>query len=320
MRWDEAVDQFTSALKLARKSPHTIASYLSDLRLAIDYWIGQRQRLTVLDDVTTLSRDDIADWLFFLHQKQQSARTIQRRRASLKLFLAYLVEQGWIPESPYPESRVIQPTRKATVSEIIYLSEDQVTQLMKTVQKGFPQDLTWIQRRDEALFWLLLGTGLRVSEACGLTRAQVRDGLTRGSMSIVGKGEKRRQVALPQAIQEPLTHYDRIRPATAVPQFFVTQRRIPRGQEFPVTPLAPREVQRRIHRYATEAQLGLPLTPHKMRHTYATALLATGVDIRVVQEALGHAHLSTTEIYTHVRIEAQRYAVDHIDYLKNKPQ
>lgn len=108
---------------------------------------------------------------------------------------------------------------------------------------------------------------------------------------------------------------DKSRPDTAIAQFFVTQRRIPPGQKFPITPLSPREVQRHLHRYATEARMGLPLTPHKLRHIFATALVATGVDIRVVQEALGHAHLSTTEIYTHVRIDTQRQAADHLSYL-----
>ncbi|PSR25749.1 MAG: hypothetical protein C7B46_20520 [Sulfobacillus benefaciens] len=138
MRWDDAVDQFTNALKWARKSPHTITSYLSDLRLAIDYWTQTRQRYPIVEDVGQWTSDDIADWLFAMHQ-QQSPRTVQRRWASLKLFLAYLVEQGWIPQSPYPDSRVIQRKRTALTAEVIYLTETQVVALMRAVEKGFAQ-------------------------------------------------------------------------------------------------------------------------------------------------------------------------------------
>ena len=320
MRWDEAVDHFTTALKLARKSPNTITSYLSDLGLAIDYWGRERKRREILEDVGTLTGDDIADWVFAMHRCQHSPRTVERRQASLRLFLAYATEQGWIAASPYPESKVIQPKRSTARAEVIYLTADQVQTLMKTVEAGFPRDPLWVQQRDNALFWLLLATGMRISEACQVTRKQIKEGMARGILSIVGKGDKRRHIALPQAVHASLARYDQSRPSTTLGEYFVTQRRVPPGHVYPVTPLAPREVQRRLHRYVEKARLALPLTPHKLRHTYATALLATGVDIRMVQEALGHAHLATTEIYTHVRIDTQRSAAERLEYLSNPRQ
>lgn len=315
MRWDEAVDRFTIALKMADRSPHTISSYLSDLSLAADYWSNTRGRLAILDDLQNLTRDDIANWFFDLRRQQKRPRTIKRRQASLKLFLAYAVEQRWIAASPYPESSVIQRKDRAADRDIVYLSTEQATSFMQAVSTGRPQDPAWVRARDVALFWLLLGTGLRISEACNLTVADLTEGLRLGQLNILGKGDKRRHVALPKATSPFLRAYLEQRPPTSLKILFVTQQRVPQGHEFPITPLMPREVQRRIRQYAEAAQLPVHITPHKLRHTFATGLLQAGVDIRVVQEALGHAHLSTTEIYAHVNTAQQQVAVQKLPYL-----
>ena len=318
MQWDEAVDRFATALKLAERSANTIASYLSDLALAADYWSNARGRIAILSDLRQLTSDDIANWFFDMAYQQKSPHTIYRRRASLKLFLAYAVEQRWIDASPYPESGVIKQKGKRPEREIVYLDEDQAMAFMAAVESGLPRDPNWVRKRDAALFWLMLATGLRITETCNLTLKDIRDGEQLGLLSIIGKGDKRRRVALPEAIHEALVAYRTIRPATPVTAFFVTQRRIPKGHEFPVTTLAPREVQRRIQDYGVRAGLPFHLTPHKLRHTFATALLEAGMDIRIVQEALGHAHLSTTEIYAHVNIDRQKQAARQLAYLRNK--
>lgn len=317
MDWDQALDRFATALKWANRSPHTMSGYLSDLTLAANYWQSQQGRHDILTDLQNLTADDIANWLFY-ESTRHSPRTVQRRRASLKLFLAYAVEQGWIPTSPFPDSRVIRSREQGARPEVIYLTTDEARRLMAAVEQGAPQDPLWVQYRDRAFFWVLLGTGLRISEACGLTVTQIHDGMRREILSVVGKGNKRRDLAFPPALHGAVQTYLHVRPATALSAFFLTQQRVPKGQEFPVRALQPREIQRRIKRYAEVANLTTQLTPHKLRHTYATALLATGVDIRVVQEALGHSHLATTEIYTHVRMETQRAAAEHIEYLPSK--
>lgn len=315
MRWDEAVDRFTTALKMANRSPHTIASYLSDLSLAADYWTRTRGRTEILQDLTNLTSDDIANWFFDLRRQQKRPRTIKRRQASLKLFLAYAVEQHWLDASPYPESGVIRQKETSADRDIVYLSTDQATAFLRAVLAGRPQDPEWVRARDAALFWLLLGTGLRISEACNLTVADIDEGIRLGQLNILGKGDKRRYVALPAATFGFLRSYRNQRPATRLNTFFVTQQRVPQGHRFPITPLMPREVQRRIQYYADSAQLTVHITPHKLRHTFATGLLQAGVDIRVVQEALGHAHLSTTEIYAHVNTAQQKAAVEKLPYL-----
>lgn len=314
MDWDQAVDRFATALKWANRSPHTVSGYLSDLTLAANYWQHQREREGLLTDLRQLTADDIANWLFD-ESTRHSPRTVQRRRASLKLFLAYATEQGWIPASPYPDSKVIRSREHSARPEVLYLTADEARRFMATVEQGFPQDPLWVQYRDRAFFWVLLATGLRISEACGLTLSQIHDALNRQVLSVVGKGNKRREIAFPAMLQSAIGPYLTYRPATTVASYFLTQQRVPKGQSFPIRALQPREMQRRIKRYAHAAQLTDKLTPHKLRHTYATALLATNVDIRVVQEALGHSHLSTTEVYTHVRVETQRAAAERIEYL-----
>ncbi|NMP25065.1 tyrosine-type recombinase/integrase [Sulfobacillus harzensis] len=320
MQWDEAVDRFTTTLKMADRSANTIAAYLSDLSLAADYWANARKRPEVLDNLANLTSDDIANWFFDLRRQRKSRQTVLRRQASLKLFLAYAVEQRWLAASPYPESGVIKAKGQAPEREIVYLDTHQAQAFMAAVHYGLPNDPDWVQARDAALFWLMLGTGLRISEAVQLTMKDVADGIRRGQLNIIGKGDKRRQVALPEATYAPLTAYREVRPATELNAFFVTQRRIPKGQHFPITPLSAREVQRRIQQYGAQAELPLHLTPHKLRHTYATALLEAGMDIRIVQEALGHAHLSTTEIYAHVNVATQKEAANRLPYFKGNPQ
>lgn len=316
MTWDEAVDRFATALKFANRSANTITAYLSDLALAVEYWTQVRGRHGIVSDLSELTSDDVANWLFTLREVQELSRaTVQRRQASLKLFLAYAVEQRWITASPYPESNVIKAKETSAKRNIVYLESDQATQFMRAVSAGLPNDPEWVQRRDSALLWLMLATGLRISETCQLTMKDIADGMRLGRLSVVGKGNKQRYVALPTATHPSLKAYRTIRPATTLDAFFVTQRRVPKGQTFPITPLMPREVRRRIEQYTVRSGLPMHLSPHKLRHTFATNLLNTGADIRVVQEALGHAHLATTEIYAHINAKTQQDAAKRLPYL-----
>ncbi len=118
----------------------------------------------------------------------------------------------------------------------------------------------------------MLGTGLRISEVMGLSLHDITEGMRRGHLNIIGKGDKRRQVALPTATHASLMAYRAVRPPTELATFFVTQRRIPKGQTCPIRPLAAREVQRGSQHYAAQAALPVHLKPHKMRHTFASII------------------------------------------------
>jgi len=311
--WVAAVDQFTAALTLAGRSPQTVAAYRSDLSVAMAWWAAQG-RSAIAQDLTALTSSDIATWWAAQQTEGRSPRTQARRQASLKLFLAYAVEQHWLSQSPYPVSGVIRRHREGAKPPMIYLTDAEVRQLMQAITAGLAQDPPWVTTRDLAYFGLVLATGLRISEACAVTEAQMHTALSHGVLSVVGKGSKRRQVALPVAIHPWIRAYQDVRPAFAGTSLWVTRGRSGTHAQV-LGPLRPREVQRRLHRYAAVAGLTEALTPHKLRHTYATALLAVGTDIRVVQEALGHAHLSTTEIYTHVRVTQQQAAAKRLGYL-----
>lgn len=314
MQWDAAVDGFVTGMKIAGRSPHTITNYASDLAQARAYWTQQRNRHTLLQDLRALTADDVANWLQYL-RNQVSPRTFLRRRSSLKTFLAYAVEQQWIDQSPYPVSQVLKEHDAMPTPQIVYLTPEQVPTFMTAVSRGMKQDRPWVRARDVALMWVLLTTGMRISEACRVTLAQMTELKETGKITVTGKGNKTRTLSVPQAIGPYLDAYQAQRPKTPLAVFFVSQRQIPATQSFPVTPLTPQVVQRRMQRYAARSGLHLHLTPHKLRHTYATNLLQSGADIRTVQEALGHTHVTTTTIYTHVAKKAQAEAVNRLPYL-----
>ena len=311
--WTTAVDQFTAALTLAGRSPQTVAAYRSDLTVAMAWWTAQG-RPAIAEDLTALTSNDIATGWATQQTDGRSPRTRSRGQASPKLFLAYAVEQHWLSQSPYPASGVIRSHCEGGKPPIIYLTDAEVRQLIQAITAGLAQDPPWVTARDLAYFGVVLATGLRISEACAVTEAQMHTALSHRVLSVVGKGSKCRQVALPAAIHPWIRAYQGVRPAFAGPSLWMTRGRSGAHAQV-LGPLMPREVQRRLHRYAAAAGLTKALTPQKLRHTYATALLEAGTDIRVVQEALGHAHLSTTEIYTHVRVTQQQAAAERLGYL-----
>lgn len=200
----------------------------------------------------------------------------------------------------------------------MYLTVEQAHAFVRSIleredARGGRQD--WMKARDAALFTMLLGMGLRVSELCALRLRQAEEILKFGFCTVLGKGNKERVVPVPDTAAERLRLYLRERPAVypadharagqPVPDHLFLSRNL--------TPLAPRQVQFLIKTYGRLAgfppELVRSLTPHKLRHTFATLLLEAGVNLRAIQDLLGHAHIGTTQIYTHVRRENLREAI-----------
>ena len=309
LQWDTAVDAFLTALRVADKASRTVASYRGDLA-AFARWT-QSHAPSVLDDVTTLQPSHLGAFLEWSRRDANQGGqglhpgSVRRRRLVLQMFGAYAAERGWITRSPFPPDTAIKPRATATPSLPVYLSEEEMAEFVQTVWSGLPQDTKypWLTARDRAVFGLLLATGMRISELCALEWETVAVAHRTGMLRVLGKGRKTRTIPISQATRGILSDYEAKRPAGTTTTYFLSSR---------LAPITAREIQRRIKEYALRCRIYKPLTPHKLRHTFATHALARGANLREVQELLGHAHIGTTEIYTHVQPDHLRTVVERL--------
>ena len=270
------------ALLAARRAPRTVDAYRRDLA-ALAAWLGRPPG--------SATSDDLARWLAELRAQGLSPATIARRAAAVRAFFRHLVLLGARGDNPAAE--LDPPRRPRRLPRT--LSAGEAERLIDAAAGTTPRDL-----RDRALVELLYGGGLRVSEAVGLDRGGVDldERLVRAS----GKGGKERIVPIGREAAEALRRYlSRGRPhldRRHRPELFLN------AQGGPLTRAGAFLILRRL-----AAKAGLEperVHPHLLRHSFATHLLEGGADLRSVQEMLGHADLSTTELYTHVSDRRRR--------------
>ena len=275
------IDRFLDALWLERGlSENTLSAYRSDL-YSYAGWLAPTSR-----ELLQSRPEDILAYLATLTGK--SARTSARRLSSLRRFFQYLAREGEIGHDPCARiaaPRIGRPLPKS-------LTEEEVESLLDAPDTG-----TAVGQRDRAMLEVLYATGLRVSELVGLQMGQVN--LRQGVLRVIGKGNKERLVPLGEEASDWV-------------EKFIRQGRAELLQGDPVDTLFPsrrgREMTRQtfwhaIRRHAQRAGIGRTLSPHVVRHAFATHLLNHGADLRVVQMLLGHSDISTTQIYTHVARE-----------------
>ena len=232
--------------------------------------------------------------------------SVRLRFSALRTFFQWMQSRGERADNPAAGLRLPRP-RKSLPR---FLSEEQMTNLLsapcrllekKPCKVAGRKEPAWSRWRDAALLELLYGTGLRLGEALSLSWRSFHEEGKR-TLKVRGKGGKERLVVLGEAVREGMAKYLEKLPAgwrrEAGPAFLG-----PRGER-----LCARVFQRNLKEYLAEAELDPSLTPHKLRHSFATHLLARGADLRAVQELLGHARLTSTEIYTKVTTERLRGA------------
>ncbi len=225
---------------------------------------------------------------------------------ALRSFLGYLSKREI--ESLTPEKIELPKTKRKQVS---FLSQEETERILATVKDKTPQYL-----RDKAILELLYSSGLRVSELCNLDRDHVN--LKRGEFMVRGKGQKDRPVFISPEASESLATYLTTRTDGAKPLFIRysgSKEDTGDGDSFRLTP---RSVQRIVSYYAKAAGITKQVSPHTLRHSFATDLLMNGADLRSVQSMLGHSNISTTQVYTHVtdqhlREVHQRFHRSHKD-------
>jgi integrase/recombinase XerD len=277
----ELIDRFCDALWLEQGlSQATLSAYRSDLVL-----LERFLRVRDCENLVRATREDLLAYLERRRGERVKSRTAARLLSTLRRFYRYLAREGRIEADPtalIDSPKLARPLPKT-------LSEDQVERLLAAPRAATPLGL-----RDRAMLEVLYATGLRVSELVGLTLAQIN--LTQGLVRVVGKGNKERLVPLGEEAIAWVNRYLReVRTGFTARQvtdaLFITARG---------GPLTRQAFWHNLKRYARDAAIRTPLSPHTLRHAFATHLLNHGADLRVVQMLLGHADLSTTQIYTHV--------------------
>ncbi len=277
------IESFADALWMERGlSVNTLSAYRSDLA-AFAAWLLQ-QRTALLD----AQRNQLLSYLALRVQQGTRPRTTARLLSSLRRFYRYLVREGRLTEDP--SARIDAPKLGRALPKS--LTEAEVESLLAVPRIDDPLGL-----RDRTMLEVLYASGLRVSELVGLTLDQVN--LRQGVVRVVGKGSKERLVPLGEEAVVWLQRY------LAEARHDLVQGRI-NDALFPTRRGAAMTRQafwQLIKRYAQQAGIEKPLSPHTLRHAFATHLLNHGADLRVVQLLLGHSDLSTTQIYTHVARE-----------------
>jgi integrase/recombinase XerD len=278
---DPAIEGFINALWLERGlSQNTLAAYRSDLR-HLQRWYAQRGN----DPLANIDAADLQRYLGERLRSGASQRSIARFLASARAFYRYQLREGGIPSDP---TRLIENPKQGRPLPKS-LSEKEVERLLAAPITDSP-----VEYRDRSMLELLYATGLRVSELVNLSLPQLS--LSQGVVRVLGKGSKERLVPMGEEALYWLQGY------LSGPRLELL-----RGRSSDVlfpsnrgTAMTRQAFWYRIKLYAARAGIEAPLSPHTLRHAFATHLLNHGADLRVVQMLLGHSDLTTTQIYTHV--------------------
>ncbi|MGZ3708704.1 MAG: tyrosine recombinase XerC [Bdellovibrionota bacterium] len=274
----DAIHQFLLHLEARGASPHTVRAYEGDLA----HWSAQGAPENV-GQLTQLEPAQLRSYLSKLHDSHERS-SLCRRLSAIRSFLRHARAKEWISR----DVGALVPTPKAKKDLPRFLKIEEMSELIEA-----PDTSTLLGRRDRAIFELIYGCGLRVSEAVGLNRrdADLRSGWVR----VLGKGSKERTIPFGPPAGSALRAMLGDRQTDENGPLFVN---------FRGTRLTARSVARILNKHLVRVLSAKSLSPHGLRHSFATHLLAAGADLRSIQELLGHARLSTTQRYTHVDLGA----------------
>ncbi|MFH1542156.1 MAG: tyrosine recombinase XerC [bacterium] len=276
----DLLKSFVSYLRTERNySTHTISNYQRDLKF-----------LLTLIDVKNVDRLAAREYLLALEKKRYSRRSIARKLSAARSFFRFLTREKIVDKNPF--ANLLTPKMPKKLPNFLYPEE--LKRLLEAVDN----------RRDRAILEVIYGTGLRVIE---VVRMNVNDvDFEENEIKVLGKGSKERIVLFGSLAKKALNNYlSDIRPqmpdGKKTAAVFVNLR----GGRLTV-----RSIERMLVRYAKKAGITKKVTPHTLRHSFATHLLAGGADLRMVQELLGHVSLSTTQVYTHITKERLKEVYD----------
>lgn len=294
--FDPDIIRFDSYLSGERNaSRHTRAAYLADLSQFVAFKWGEGKKPPY--NWAQVDENDARGYLLAFSGPDAKASTLRRKLAAVRTFFNFLKQERG-DDAPNPFSMLRGPQKTRSLPKV--LSVQEIKQFLacpsKLRRSGRIGRRDYL--RDRAVFEMLYSTGCRISEAVGLKWGDVD--LDRGTAIVTGKGNKDRLVILGKPALAALIELrsDLMAESAGLVAGEAPVFRSARGKV-----LSPRVVERRMKVYLAESGLSTDVTPHKLRHSFATHMLDAGADLRGVQEMLGHTSLSTTQIYTHVSVE-----------------
>ena len=262
----------------------------------IDLKQFSQQNVTIkISDITT----DMLEKYIATLNKQYKPKTVKRKIASIKAFYSYLEYKDYIEKNPFNKVKVkIREPVKLPKTIPLYIVENFLTTIYEQQRNAKTNYAKRNALRDVAVIELLFATGLRISELCSLRKNDIN--LVEQTVLVYGKGSKERRIQIGnndviKVLEEYKKEY--VIQIEKCEYFFANQS----GQK-----LSDQVVRRMINKYSSIAAIDLHITPHMFRHTFATSLLEADVDIRYIQEMLGHSSINITQIYTHVAMSKQR--------------
>jgi integrase/recombinase XerC len=285
MKLTECLNEFMQYLKMEKHfSPYTVRSYQNDLEQFIDYVSNEFEVFSPQD----VDFKHIRGFIGSLIRGGFKKSSAERKLAAMKSYFGFLSKRGIVKKNP--AALVKSPRKEKRVPS--FLSQTDAERLMDLAQGSRPIDI-----RNRAILELLYGTGMRAQELCQLNTESISRG--RGVVRVMGKGNKERMLPLGELVVSALDDYLGVRNMLARSSstndaLFLNKN----GGR-----LSTRSLQRIVHGFIGRVAQVAKASPHTLRHTFATHLLERGADIRSVQELLGHASLSTTQIYTHVTVK-----------------
>ena len=282
----DLIENFIYFLEVERGvSNNTVSSYRKDLEKFADF-LGKSGK-----DVSVVTREDIVSFMMGLKDNGLNASSISRNLAALKTFWKFLVAEQVVKDNV--AAIVETPRTWKNIPDV--LNREEVDRLLET-----PPNKGWMGIRDRAILELMYATGLRVSEVTELGMASVN--LEAGFVRCLGKGGKERIVPLGRVAEKAITRYmeksrKKISSGSLDNHLFLSRL----GKK-----ISRQSLWKMIRKYTALAGIKKHITPHTLRHSFATHLLEGGAELRGVQEMLGHADISTTQIYTHVNKDKLR--------------
>lgn len=298
MNIKEKLDLFVEYLQIERNySKYTISSYEDDFEHFMTFM--KQQGIASFEDVVY---SDVRLYLTVLHEQRLARKTVARKISSLRSLYRFLMREGYRQDNPFSFASL--PKKEETIPKFLYAEE--LEKLFDVCDQS-----TALGQRNQALLELLYATGIRVGECSQLCLADID--FTVGTVLVTGKGKKQRYVPFGSYAYDSLYTY-----IQSGRQELCKKHRQESTALFlnaKGAPLTDRGVRYILNEIIEKASLTMRLSPHMLRHTFATHMLDEGADLRTVQELLGHAHLSTTQIYTHVSKERLRLV-----YTKHHPR
>ena len=275
-------------------SDHTLRAYSKDLNAFFDVVaesktaVRGRQKKSRIVSLKKIDGITIRGYLGFLHRRNKKT-TIARKLSAIRSFFKFLVKQGIIDQNP--AELILTPKQDKTIPT--YLSVDEMFRLLDSIQTD-----TLLGLRNRAIFETLYSSGIRVAELAGLDFSDLN--FSSGVVRVLGKGNKQRIIPIGQKALKAIAAY-RERLSRQVDSVVLKEGALFLNRYN--KRLTARSIARILRKLIDAVGLMTPVSPHALRHSFATHMLDSGADLRVVQELLGHKSLSTTQQYTHVSID-----------------